>query len=83
MEQVLSKNIKTMTVGELKQYLEEFPDSAKVVFAYPSGDYWHTELIGEINYAEYASVKYTEYHRCFKVMDTEDEDGQEVLVLGK
>lgn len=73
-------SIKTMTVGELRQYLEEFPDSAKVVFLYPSGDFWRTALAGTINYAEYANVEYSEYHKQYQVAK-DDEEGEEVLVL--
>lgn len=79
-----NKQIETMTVGKLKEYLEEFPDETPVVFSYPSRDYWKTELVGEINSAEYANVKYTDYHRCFQIDKSEEdnEESQEVLVLG-
>lgn len=72
------KTLETMTVGELKAYLEEFPDSCKVVFSFPAGDYWKTQLVGGINYAEYANVKYSGYHEKHQI---DDEGGEEVLVL--
>lgn len=76
------KQLETMTVGKLKEYLEEFPDDMPVVFSYPSRDYWKTELVGSITCAEYANVKYTDYHQCFQVDKNEDSEEQEVLVLG-
>ncbi len=71
----------TMTVGELKTYLEEFPDSAKVVFSFPAGDQ-HTQLIGAIKVAEYANVTFSGYHQLFQVHLQDDDKGQEVLILG-
>lgn len=78
------KTLNTMTVGELKAYLEEFPDKCKVAFSYPAGDHWRTELVGTITQAEYANVEYTEYHRVFQVLTTEDgpKKSQEILILG-
>lgn len=70
----------TMTVGELKVYLEEFPDDKKVVFAYSSGDYWMTELVGTITKGDYDNIKYDNYHSSFSV--SKDGKGEEVLVLG-
>jgi hypothetical protein len=77
-----NKQIETMTVGELKKYLDEFPDETPVVFGYPSRDYWRTELVGSISSAEYAHVKYTDYHQCFQVDTNQESEEQEVLVLG-
>ena len=80
----------TMTVGELKAYLDGFPDERPVAFAFPSGDYWRTRLVGQIKSPEYVTVTYSEYHQQFQVKadedtdeDTEGDDGaQEVLILG-
>jgi len=77
------KEIETMTAKELKEFLNQFPDDTKVVFSYPSGDHWRTQLAGEIQESTWRKVKYTEYHRCFEVTDPEDTDNLEmVLVLG-
>jgi hypothetical protein len=75
--------IETMTVGELKAYLDEFPDDKPVGFAYPSGDHWRTKLFGAIQTAEYANVNYSSYHQRPQVLTEEENDeGQEVLILG-
>ncbi len=78
-------NLDTMTVGELKAYLEEFPDSAKVAFSYPSGDHWRTVLVGAIKSAEYANVKFSGYHDTHQIAEPEGEETEkveEVLILG-
>lgn len=76
----------TMTVGELKAYLDEFPDSQKVGFAYPSGDYWKTELIGSILGVEYAFVKFSGYHQKHQLVKDITEEAEDtcekILILG-
>ncbi len=80
----MTKELKTMTVGELKAYLEEFPDDQKIGFSYQTGDFWKTELFGEIGSAEYATVAWSEHSRAFRLVDeSEKYEGQEeVLILG-
>jgi len=75
---------KTMTAGEIRAQLSDFPDDKPVMFAYPSGDHWRTVLVGEIESVEPAFVAYTEYHQQFKLLDDEsDENGtdEEITVI--
>jgi hypothetical protein len=78
--------LRTMTVGELKALLAEYPDELPVCFSYPSGDHWRTVLAGTIESAEEAHVKYTAYHEEYKVVypedgKEEDEGATAVLLL--
>lgn len=76
-------NLQTMTVGELKAYLDEFPDNAKVVFSYPSPDNY--EACGTINSAEYGTVEFNKSYNEFIFADEyngENAKGIVVLVLG-
>jgi len=76
------KELKTMTVGELKKLLNEFPDNVKVAFKYPSHDHWHTELVGKIDNADFVEINYTDYHQCFQIVAEEYEgELEEILVL--
>lgn len=75
------KTLKTMTVGELRKYLERFPDSLPVVSTSPAGDYWRTVLAVGITKGELQQVEYTNYHECYKLVDDEDAEGTEALVL--
>jgi hypothetical protein len=77
------KNFETMNVGELKKFLNQFPDDQPTGFAYPSGDYWHTTLVSGITQANVFTVAYTDYHRSFKLANPElrGMEGTEVLIL--
>lgn len=68
------KNPKTMTVGELKAILNEYPNDLPVMMEYPSGDYWKTQIAKELNDAEELEVEYSEYHQKFKLGNQEEED---------
>lgn len=77
--------LEAMTVGELKEYLEEFPDSQKVGFSYPTGDFWRTEVFVGIQSAEYATVAWSEHSRAYRLVDEDDRQDnprEEVLILG-
>jgi hypothetical protein len=79
-----TKKIETMTVGELKKYLEEFPDNAPVVFSFPARDYWRSTLLSPIHSAVYGNAKYSEYHQQLQ-LETDEEKAEnlpEVLILG-
>lgn len=74
--------LETMTVGELKAYLAQFPDSAKVGFSYPSGDYWRTELVGTVRRGVLASAEYNARHQCFRRLPEEEApEGEPVEIL--
>lgn len=72
---------KPMTAHELARRLLREAD-LPVRFAYPSHDYWQTNLASEVNAVEAAWVGYSEYHRQDKVLDPDDGE-EEVKVLAK
>ncbi len=78
---MLEKNLETMTVEEVIALLSKYPKNSKVVFSYPSGDYWRTSLVAKISGIEEKEVKYTPYHQRFQLVG-EEETGLPVLVLG-
>ncbi len=69
----------TYTVKELIEVLKQYPDELPVVFSYPSGDYWHTELAGQVQAVDEGQVAHSEYHRKLQVIDCEEcqENGKE------
>ncbi len=89
------KVLKTMTVDDLRTILADFPGDTKVAFAYPSGDYWRTTLVGRIKSVEDGVATYSAYHQAFKLEDDptvpvgdelahDDTDpaGERIVVLG-
>ena len=80
----------TMTVGELRELLGQFPQDQPIATVYPSHDHWRTRLIGVIcEEPEVHKVRYTEYHQCFELIDPDNEeananpDAIEVVILGR
>jgi hypothetical protein len=59
-----------MLAHDLAKMLLEQPN-IEVKFAHPSHDYWRTELASDIDSITEEQVKYTEYHRQDKIVDTE------------
>ena len=75
-----------MTVRELIDELELFPDDMEVEVAYNYGDYWRTTVCKEIKDIDEGWVEYSGYHRMDKLIDVDDEDDEpdekrEVLIL--
>lgn len=70
-----------MTVQELIYELQECDPEMKVMFAYPSGDYWGTVLASETSFGGISEgeIVYSDYHRTNKV--TEDGDGETVVLI--
>lgn len=64
----------TITVGELKELLEQFDDELPVLFSYDYGDHEHTTVAGTISSADAGKVCYSSYHRMNKVADGEDDE---------
>lgn len=69
-----------MTVTELRELLEELEGEGhgkkKAMFSYNYGDHWYTTVACEVNSAEEGTVKYSDYHQMYKVVDECDpEDG--------
>lgn len=63
-----------MTVSELIEQLSYMNKDAEVHFSYGSGDYWRTVVSEEVTSAELGYVKYSDYHRKFKVVERDDDD---------
>ena len=63
-----------MTVSELIEQLSYMNKDAEVHFAYGSGDHWRTVVSEEVTEADIGYVKYSDYHRKFKVVDRDDDD---------
>lgn len=69
-----------MTKIELIKLLESFNDDTEVKFSYDYGDYWHTQVVADINNVDL--VQYSSYHAMDKVVDdNEDNEGVEVILL--
>ena len=62
-----------MTAHELARQLLNGPDM-DVMFAYPSGDYWRTEVAEAVESVRTKEVTYSEYHQKHEVADDEDSD---------
>lgn len=78
----MSRKLVTMTVKELKAYLDKFPDHKPVAFAYPAKDHWRTELVSGITRAEYVNVTYSGYHKSHQKADEDNnEKTTEILIL--
>ena len=66
----------TMTVKQLRDILARYPDDLEVRTGISSGDYWRTRLalpIREDQICE-AKITWTEYHRSYKVDDSDESD---------
>lgn len=61
-----------MQVKDLINLLKDFNPDLEVHFAYPSNDYWRTELAPAVHSVGDGIVKHTDYHRMDQLMD-EDE----------
>lgn len=86
-----NKNLDTLTVGELKELLDNFDDEMPVLFCYNYGDYWSTvvaETIGADDVDE-GKIFWSSYHNKYKVVLNDDyselteEDGVDVLIIGR
>lgn len=78
----------TLTVGALKQMLEDYDDADLVMVSHKAGDYWRTQLTSGIESIEEVEIEYSGYHNQFKLVEYDpdkehDEDNvkQSVLIL--
>ena len=81
-----------ITVADLKQALEEYPDDMPVLFAYRANDHWGTEIAAAItDEPERVKVTWSGYHNTAKAVrpdhsrdenDYEGEEMEEVLIIG-
>jgi len=58
-----------MKVSDLIDLLKDFDPNLEVHFAYPSNDFWHTELAPAVHSVGDGIVKHTDYYREDKLMD--------------
>lgn len=75
-----------MTVRELINELEGFPEEMEVAFMYDYGDRINTKIAKDVKHLEIRNVIYSPYHLKNKVVKIEDEDEnneeqQERLIL--
>lgn len=64
-----------MTVRELIRELAQYDKDTQVMFRYPSGDFWKTELAGSIDKVVQMDVKRSQYHNNMQVV--EDDSGED------
>lgn len=57
-----------MTVGQLKEILENFDDETPVLIGYDYGDHWHSQVADRIDEPDGPMViEWSDYHNKFKV----------------
>jgi len=75
----------SITVGQLKQMLDNEDDNMEVYFAYPFGDYWSNTVAGSITDVRVEPVAWSEYHAMYKLItdgkDCSDYIIKDVLIL--
>ena len=69
-----------MTVRELIERLKQENPDDEVHYSYSSGDYWGTTISREVESVELGQVKYSEYHRTYKVVEDEFEEDPETEI---
>jgi hypothetical protein len=69
-----------LTVGELKEMLEQYSDDTPVHISYNYGDHWHTHVAPKADMVEEVGIVYSEYHNMDKLADDDDYDGEEGTV---
>lgn len=65
-----------MTLSDLIQELEDIRDGGmdediEVVFSYNYGDHWNSVVAANVTSIDEGIVKYSDYHRMFKVEEDE------------
>lgn len=67
-----------MTVGELKEHLENYDDEMVVYFGYDYGDHWRTQVRKEISTVTEENLIHSSYHQMMKEADDDDDDDETV-----
>ena len=70
-----------MTVKELMDALENFDPNMEVKFSYDFGDYWNTKVASEVADVDEGQIKYSSYHRMYKVDDNDLDDSKIVVII--
>lgn len=63
-----------MTVNELIEILKGLDGDAEVMTSASSHDYWGSVLANEVHDAELQDVKYSDYHRTYKIANEDEGD---------
>lgn len=71
----------SMTVGELKALLDQYPESAPVYFTYNYGDHWHTTVAQQVSSVDKGAIKYSDYHNMNKVDDEPENDAPLAILI--
>lgn len=70
-----------MTVRELINELQNHDPNAEVGYAYNYGDYWSTQVVGEIEMAEPELCEYSDYHNMNKIADEQDDEEEQTTIV--
>lgn len=71
----MNKNLeraKGITVAELKEMLEDYPDDSVVHFQYDYGDHGRSLVTPGVKNVEQVEIKYSDYHQMPRRVDDED-----------
>jgi hypothetical protein len=66
--------ISTMTVGELKDALDDYADDTLVMLAHDYGDHCHTTAVECIAEVEEAEVEHRGAYGTYNIVDDDDDD---------
>ena len=79
----MRRELKTMTVGQLKRELENQPDDMRIIFPIPTGNHWGNTIAARITCVGSVDVVWSEYLNAFKVLEScsDDRDTETVLIL--
>lgn len=64
------REVRTLSVKELRDALEQLDDDVPVLITHPAHDRWDTQLASPIRTADYGNVSFSAYHNQSKVVDT-------------
>ena len=71
------------TVGQMKALLEDMDVDMPLVFKFPSGDYWRTNLARPVDQVDVGVIEYSEYHQSAKIVEDADGYSPEDIEEGK
>ena len=81
-----------MKVAELIEMLQGLDEDMEVHFQYNYGDHWRTQVAPKVDMVELGTVKYSDYHRMPKVVESDwewdhdeeeqDPEVQSVVLIG-
>ena len=76
------RNNNQMTVGELKEILNDYPDETKVMFSYNYRDNCQTQVCKVPEQQPYIqSTVWSDYFNMYRITEEESEKQDEALIL--